>query len=222
MDLPWTTGSPVFTAIIRAWCKYPSVLRARSLRRLKTAAVRKDAMAPRRAIQISPSFDIRLHPNCYPDYPMIPQVTIETVAPRKLAAVRRQVLIGQISSAWRPALDKVWEFLRKNPGLRTDGHNIFLYHHPSNRQLPMNVEFGVEVVRPFVPSGEVDLVETPAGKVASSLHIGPYDQMNKTHDAIHAWAAANGATFAGTSWEIYGDWTDDVSKLETRIEYLLS
>jgi len=36
------------------------------------------------------------------------------------------------------------------------------------------------------------------------------------------WAAANNETFAGWSWEIYGDWNEDVSKLETRIEYLLS
>jgi hypothetical protein len=31
----------------------------------------------------------------------------------------------------------------------------------------------------------------------------------------------HGKSFAGKSWEIYGDWTDDVTKLETRIEYLL-
>jgi effector-binding domain-containing protein len=153
---------------------------------------------------------------------MNPRVTIETVTPRKLAAVRRRVLIGEVASAWRPALDKVWEFLRQNPGLRTDGHNIFVYHHPPDRQLPMDVEFGVEVVRSFDSTGEVVLLETPAGKVATALHVGPYDQMNKTHEAIHAWAAANGSSFAGTSWEIYGDWTDDVSKQETRIEYLLS
>jgi effector-binding domain-containing protein len=86
----------------------------------------------------------------------------------------------------------------------------------------MDVEFGVEVVRSFDSTGEVVLLETPAGKVATALHVGPYDQMNETHEAIHAWAAANGSSFAGTSWEIYGDWTDDVSKQETRIEYLLS
>ena len=154
--------------------------------------------------------------------PMNPQVTIETVSARKLAAARRQVFIGQIAGAWRPALDKVWEFLRQNPGLRTDGHNIFLYHHPTNRHLPMDVDFGVEVVRPFESLEEVAFIETPSGKVASALHVGPYDQLKNTHDAIHAWAAANGTSFAGTSWEIYGDWTDDVSKLETRIEYLLS
>ena len=153
---------------------------------------------------------------------MSPQVSIENVPARKLAAVRRQVRVGEISSAWRPALDKVWEFLRQNPGVRTDGHNIFLYHHPPDRQLPMEVDFGVEVVRSFATSGGVYLTETPAGKVAAALHVGPYDRIGKTHEAIHAWAATSHQSFAGKSWEIYGDWTDDPAKLETRIEYLLS
>ena len=86
----------------------------------------------------------------------------------------------------------------------------------------MDVDFGVEVVRLFEPIGEVSLAETPAGKVASASHVGPYDRIRETHNAIHAWAKANHAGFAGKSWEIYGDWTADPSKLETRVEYLLA
>jgi effector-binding domain-containing protein len=153
---------------------------------------------------------------------MSSNVSVEIVPARSLAAVRRQVRIGQVGSVWRPALDQVWEFLRQHPGLRTDGHNVFLYHHPASRQLPMDVDFGVQVTRAFERSGEVVLVETPAGKVATAMHIGPYEGMTETHEAIHAWAAANKMVFAGKSWEIYGDWTDDAAKLETRIEYLLS
>ena len=152
---------------------------------------------------------------------MSTQVRVETVPARKLAAVQRRIRINEIAVAWRPALDKVWQFLRQNPGLHTGGHNIFLYHHPQDRQSLMDVAFGVEVTQPFATTGEVALVETPAGRVATALHIGPYDQMKRTHDAIHIWATANRVTFAGKSWEIYGDWTDDVTKLETRIEYLL-
>jgi effector-binding domain-containing protein len=149
------------------------------------------------------------------------RVRIETVAHRKLAATHRQVRIGQVAAVWRQALDQVWEFLHRNPGLHTGGHNIFLYHHPKNRESLMDVDFGVEVTRSFPSSGEVILVETPAGKVARALHVGPYIDLKRTHDAIHAYAAANQLTFAGKSWEIYGDWTEDESKLETRIEYLL-
>jgi effector-binding domain-containing protein len=148
-------------------------------------------------------------------------VSVQTVQARKLAAVRRQVAISAVGSAWRPALDQVWEFLRKQPGLRTDGHNIFLYHHPTHHDAPMDVDFGVEVTRTFESVGEVHPAETPAGEVATAVHVGNYDRLSKTHDAIHAWAAANQRTFAGTSWEIYGDWSDDPSRLETTVAYLL-
>ncbi|HLJ79633.1 MAG TPA: GyrI-like domain-containing protein [Acidobacteriaceae bacterium] len=149
-------------------------------------------------------------------------ITVETTPARQLAAVRRHIRIPEIRHAWKPALDQVWDFLRKHPGLRTDGHNIFLYHHPAQRDLPMEIDFGVEIVRSFEPHGEVFPTQTPAGEVATTLHIGPYERIGEAHDAVHAWAAANHRTFAGQSWEIYGDWTDDVSKLETRIVYLLS
>src|SRR5579885_3664559 len=131
-------------------------------------------------------------------------VSVRTVSPMKLAAVRRSVTIGEVKNAWRPALDQVWAFLRAHPGLRTDGHNVFLYHHPSSRDLPMDVDFGVEVVQSFTPEGEMRPAETPGGEAAIAVHVGPYERMKETHDAIHAWRAANHRTFAGQSWEIYG------------------
>jgi effector-binding domain-containing protein len=148
-------------------------------------------------------------------------VSVQTVKSRKLAAVRREVALGAVTAAWRPALDLVWEFLRGRPGLRSDGHNVFLYHHPLTKGAPMNVDFGVEVTAGFEPSGEVRATETPAGEVATGTHVGGYDRLNEAHAAIHAWAHEHNRTFAGQSWEIYGDWTDDESKLETTIQYLL-
>lgn len=148
-------------------------------------------------------------------------VSVRKVESMKLAAVRRQVAIGQLGAAWKPALDKVWEFLRANPGLRTDGHNVFLYHHPARRDLPMDVDFGVEVIRDFEPSGEVRVVDTPAGEAAVAVHVGPYDRMKETHDVIHAWCSANNRTIGGASWEIYGDPQPDPAKTETTIAYLL-
>jgi len=89
------------------------------------------------------------------DRGMSDSVNLQTVHRRKLAAVRREVAPGAVGSAWRPALDKVWEFIRSNPGLRTDGHNIFLYHHPTKPGAPIQCDFGVEVTRTFEPAGEV-------------------------------------------------------------------
>ena len=149
-------------------------------------------------------------------------VAVEVVEPRRLAAVRRQVSLGAIGSAWRPALDQVWAFLRSQPGLRTDGHNIFLYHHPARRSDPMDVDFGVEVSRSFIPSGEIREANTRAGEAAIAVHRGSYDQLRVTHDAIHQWAKSHDRTFAGFSWEIYGDPSDDPAKTETTVVYLLA
>ena len=148
-------------------------------------------------------------------------VTVQTVSARKLAAVRRRVKIGSVGTAWGPALDEVWAFLRGHPGLRTDGHNVFVYHHPPSRDVPMDVDFGVEVTRTFDPAGEVVPTETPPGQVAMAVHVGSYDGLHQAHDAIHAWRAREGRAFAGMSWEIYGDWSDDPSKLVTTVCYLL-
>src|SRR5579863_9302680 len=96
-------------------------------------------------------------------------VNLQTVHPRKLAAVRREVEPGAVGSAWGPALDKVWEFIRSQPGLRTDGHNIFLYHHPTQPGAPILCDFGVEVTRTFETAGEVYATETPAGEAAVAV-----------------------------------------------------
>jgi len=148
-------------------------------------------------------------------------VNLQTVHPRKLAVVRLKVAPGAVGSAWGPALSKVWEFIRSQPGLRTDGHNIFLYHDPTQPGAPILCDFGVEVMRTFESAGEVYATETPGGEAAVAIHRGPYNRMNEAHDAIRKWMAANRREFAGHSWEIYGDPTPDPADTETTVVYLL-
>ena len=148
-------------------------------------------------------------------------VVVQTVQPELIAAVRARAVVSGIAQVWKPALDQVWGFLRANGSLRP-GHNLFLYHHPDHRGEPMEIDFGVQVSQPFEHRGNVRCIETPAGEVASTVHVGPYDRLGGAHDAIHAWCSANGRKIGQASWEIYGDWTDDPARLETTIKYLLA
>ena len=149
-------------------------------------------------------------------------VNLQIVHPRKVAAVRCEVAPGAVGSAWGPALGKVWKFIRSQPGLWTDGHNIFLYHQPTQPGGPILCDFGVEVTRTFEAAGEVYATETPGGEAAVAAHRGPYNRMNDAHDAIKKWMTANRRESAGHSWEIYGDPTPDPADTETTVVYLLS
>ena len=149
-------------------------------------------------------------------------VDVQTVHPRILAAVQRDVAVGAVGSAWGSALDQVWEFIRSEPGVWTDGHNVFLYRHPPEPGAPLVCYFGVEVSRVFDAAGEVSVVETPEGEAAVAVHRGPYDGLNDAHEAIVVWMAEHHRTSAGYSWEIYGDPTPDPAETETTVVYLLS
>jgi effector-binding domain-containing protein len=147
------------------------------------------------------------------------EITVEIVHPLTLAAVRATVPAGGVAAAWKPALDKVWAFLRANRALGP-GHNVFLYHHPERPGEATKVDFRVQVSNRFEDE-HVACVETPSGEVARTVHVGPYERLGDAHAAIHQWCKTNKRKIAAASWEIYGDWNNDSEKLETTITYLL-
>lgn len=149
-------------------------------------------------------------------------VTLDTVIAQPIAAVRERCAIKDIPAMWRPALDQVWVYLRTHEGVwPPGGRNLFLYHHPTQRDQPMDIDFGVEVARRFNDGGAVRYVETPTGQVAKTLHVGPYNGLPQAHMAVHQWCTQNGKQIGAHSWETYGDWNADESKLETEVFYLL-
>lgn len=153
---------------------------------------------------------------------MPPTVELIDSPPRIIAAVRRRVPVKDIPTAFKPALDEVWAFLGRNPCLRTDGHNVFLYHHASGHPATgMDIDFGVEVVRRFPSEGDVTCVVAPGGRAACAVHRGPYRELAVTHAALHKWIHDRGERVGPWSCEIYGDWSDDESKLETTVVYAL-
>jgi len=101
------------------------------------------------------------------------EIQVETVPAELMATVRARASVGGVAQVWKPALDQVWAFLRANGHLRP-GHNLFLYHQAAHRNEPMDIDFGVQVSHPFEPDGNVRCIATPAGEVASTVHVGPY------------------------------------------------
>lgn len=83
------------------------------------------------------------------------------------------------------------------------------------------IEAGVPVSRSMQPAGRVEAGELPGGLVVSTWHVGPYDQMQTTYEAIEGWLAEHQLREAGPPWEVY--WSDptEVEELGLRTEIVM-
>ncbi len=87
---------------------------------------------------------------------------------------------------------------------------------PFARYLPVSDDFrAFEIeagfpVTPAIPGdGEIEASTLPGGEVATITHIGAYDAMRPTYQAINDWLGAHQATPTGAPWEVYLSDPDD-------------
>lgn len=145
-------------------------------------------------------------------------VRIEQRQPSPIAVIRRTVTAAQRSAAVREGCGAAWNAVRAQGG--RGGHNIGVYLDGAR------IEAGVVLQGPFTDTADVVTSATPAGRVATAMHVGPYQTLGETHSAIRSWCATHGHTLAGPNWEIYGHWIEewnrDPSKITTEVCYLLA
>jgi effector-binding domain-containing protein len=146
------------------------------------------------------------------------KVEITEVPEQRLAAARQRTTFKRISSEIGRLLEAPWAFIRQNPHLRRDGHNVAMYWSAKGEG---TIEVGIQIIQDFTETDEVICSSTPAGRVAMTIHFGEYSDLGPAHDAVMAWCKQNGYDRAGPFWEVYGDWEDDPSKRRTDVVYLI-
>ena len=137
---------------------------------------------------------------------------------RPVAGVHAQVARGRVAQEFGRYLDQVYAAGRAGE-VSLDGQNIFIYRSATPDEL--TVDFCVGVKAPFNAAGEVIPLETPSGIAAMTTHYGDYGRIGEANAAIIEWCRASDRRRAGPSWEVYGHWDPDATKLRTDIYYLL-
>ena len=145
---------------------------------------------------------------------MQPKCEIVTVSSVLLALTEEEVPRSEIPARIRKMYDVVYGWLRDAP-VRQAGHNYALYDQCTPRSLRVRVGFPVSAQ--FADTNLVKCVQLAPGRAAHAVHVGPYADLHRTYAALHAWCSGRELTLTGESWEVYGDWTDDSSKLETEL-----
>jgi effector-binding domain-containing protein len=147
------------------------------------------------------------------------EVRVEQAVPRRLAAIRSVTAPRDLGQTIGRSLGIIWPAVREQ-GVRF-GHNVFVYREGEPGTLI--VEIGVEVAADFAVLGEIQLVQTPAGEVATAAYFGDdYTQMDPVYQALGQWCADHGRRRAGVNWEVYGDPAADPAQTRTDIYFLLA
>jgi len=146
------------------------------------------------------------------------RISIRQSDPTYTAVIRSRARTEELSKFVRAACGEVWSFAR-SAGLPKPGRHVALYLNDGS------VEAGAEVFEKFSGNDRVQCSLLPAGRVATTVHLGPYARLGAAHAAIREWCAQQGHRLSGVSWEIYGHWLErwntDPSKIRTDVFHLL-
>ena len=135
------------------------------------------------------------------------------------AVIRSRVRAKELPQFVPAACGEVWSFIR-SAGLPRPGRHLALYLDAQG-----SIEVGAEVSEPFADNDRVHCSQLPAGRVVTTMHLGPYARLSEAHAALRVWCAEHGHRCSGISWELYGHWEEswntDSAKIRTDVFYLL-
>jgi effector-binding domain-containing protein len=152
------------------------------------------------------------------------EVRLETVEMVPLAIVRGSAHAQNIGERIGADLTRVRGALQRQAV--PPGKNVVVYWSANgNWESPpgVPVEIGVQLSS-SLPQEDYPVVRssTPAGLVACTVHVGPYQLLGEAHAAVHRWCAAQGHVLTMRNWEVYGHHDPDhLDQLRTEIYYEL-
>ncbi len=140
----------------------------------------------------------------------------------RVVAKRLPVRIEGIGEALSQAFGEVYAIIGAAE-VGTAGPPFVIYHSMPMPGEPLDIEVCAPVAGPLEPRDPWRLVDLPAGLFASRMHVGPYDTIGDTYQAMSAWIPAHGFEVAGPPREVYlSPPSTPPSEIQTIVEFPVS
>lgn len=127
--------------------------------------------------------------------------------PRQETAVMRATMPAADLAGWLPEVYRTVAAYLERIGVDASGPPFARYVFLAR---DVAVEAGFAVATEVAGDGEVEPSFLPAGPAVITTHLGKYDGMGATCDAVQRWLDDHGRTTAGPHWEMY--FTDSVTE----------
>lgn len=144
-------------------------------------------------------------------------VHILDLEPKHGAGIEAPATWANLQPTIRTQFDRLYKPGALAPG---HGHNFIFYRDETKEGCSMTV--GILDRQPGGADPDIKPVHIPGGRVITATHWGDYGTMRATYDAINAEVAARGLKRIWNALELYGDWSDDLSKVRTDIYLYLA
>jgi effector-binding domain-containing protein len=128
------------------------------------------------------------------------QIEVKRLDKHNVAAVRFRASIAEMPQHMGAAFGDVMGYLTRT-GIQPEGPAVATYT-PQGEGV-FDVAAGFLVAAAIEGDGHVVPVDLPAGEVATTLHVGPYEGLPQAYEAIQAWMQAMGREPGMTMWEEY-------------------
>lgn len=131
--------------------------------------------------------------------------------------IRAMINIRAISEFVVSVFEEIMAYCEEK-NIRPVGPPFAIYHRAEMDFA--DVECGLPVESRAEGEGKIRSLILPGGKVATTIHVGPYDLLGATYAKMHKWMMKKGLEPGGTPWESYINnpaEIEDPSKLLTQI-----
>uniref|UniRef100_UPI003F77859C AraC effector-binding domain-containing protein n=1 Tax=Chlorobaculum tepidum (strain ATCC 49652 / DSM 12025 / NBRC 103806 / TLS) TaxID=194439 RepID=UPI003F77859C len=145
---------------------------------------------------------------------------LKELAPQPALLIRTRTTMSELGNLFVAGYTDILQLLA-GQGVSPSGPPFARYYGFDMETF--DVEFGFPVEGGVEGSGRIVTGLTPSGKAASSLYIGPYDEIEAVYDALMKWVKDNGYELSGEAYEIYLDAPAETApdQLRTRVVLML-
>jgi effector-binding domain-containing protein len=140
---------------------------------------------------------------------------IRTTTQQHTAAIRMTRPVAQIGPAMAEAFPKIYHAVVSS-GVQPAGMPLARYFDFGPEETTF--ECAIPVPAAFTGNGEVEPSTVGGGEAAFALHVGPYERIGQSWEALMTWVAEQGRAPAGPNYEIYVDDPQEVPEAELKTE----
>ncbi len=153
---------------------------------------------------------------------MKPDIKVIEIKEQPVLSIRETVSMPNIPERVGQIFCEIIEFLGKH-GVAPAGGPFAYWHGMTEESInsgAFDMECGWPVSQPVDGEGRIHRSKLPGGRVATAMHLGPYETLSETYQILQTWIADNGYQASEDMWETYLNSPDEVSdksKLMTQI-----